>query len=63
MPPTAALPKSELERLLVRALALCVHPYAAWRTKSTRSRVLVLCTYAVASYALVLTVLLSLQKP
>jgi hypothetical protein len=37
---------------------MCVHPYAAWRTQSTAGRLLVLCTYFAASYAVMLTALL-----
>src|SRR5262245_64029970 len=50
-------PSNRLERLAGRSLALCVHPYAAWRTRSNRDRVLVFFAYAAGSYAVVLTVL------
>jgi hypothetical protein len=39
---------------LGRFLAMCVHPYATWRSQSARSRVFVLLAYAVGSYAVVL---------
>jgi hypothetical protein len=37
---------------------MCAHPYAAWRTHSTAGRVFILFTYAAASYAVMLGVLL-----
>jgi hypothetical protein len=47
-----------LDVLLGRSLAMCAHPYAAWRAYSTPGRLLVLFTYLSASYALMLIVLL-----
>jgi hypothetical protein len=46
-----------LEIVAGRALALCVHPYAAWRVRSTRGRLFVLCAFAFGSYAIVLGLL------
>jgi len=37
---------------------MCAHPYAAWRTQSTAGRLFILFTYAAASYAVMLGVLL-----
>jgi hypothetical protein len=37
---------------------MCAHPYAAWRSHSTRGRLLVFLAYLGASYALVLGVML-----
>ena len=51
-------PTGRLEILVGRSLAMCVHPYAAWRAHATGGRLLVLFTYAAASYAVTLTVLL-----
>jgi hypothetical protein len=51
-------PASRLELLVGRALAMCVHPYAAWRLYSTSGRLLVLFTYVAASYAVMLAALL-----
>jgi hypothetical protein len=48
---------SRIEILIGRSLAMCVHPYAAWRSHSTRGRVFVFCAYLAASYAAVLGVL------
>jgi hypothetical protein len=45
------------EILLGRALAMCVHPYAAWRLRSKRARVFMVCAYAAATYAIVLGLL------
>ena len=44
-----------------RSLALCAHPYAAWRSSSTSGRLLVLSVYVAASYAVVLSALLTLS--
>jgi hypothetical protein len=41
-------------RIIGRSLAMCVHPYATWRSQPARFRVLVLLAYTIASYALVL---------
>jgi hypothetical protein len=54
---TFKLPR--LEVALGRLLAMCVHPYAAWRSQSTKSRALVLFAYMAASYFVVLGVLMS----
>ena len=40
--------------MIGRSLAMCVHPYATWRSQPTHFRVLVLLVYLIASYALVL---------
>jgi hypothetical protein len=58
-PDLAGLPDVPANRLSVavligRSLALCAHPYAAWRTYSTRGRLAVLCAYVAASYAVML---------
>ena len=46
--------RADIEVLVGRSLAMCVHPYAAWRSRSTRCRAFVLFAYFVGSYALVL---------
>jgi hypothetical protein len=38
---------------------MCLHPYAAWRTHSSAGRLLILLTFAAASYAVMLGVLLA----
>lgn len=48
------------EIVLGRAVALCVHPYVAWRLLPVSGRVLLLTAYAGASYVAVLTTLLLL---
>ena len=45
--------------LVGRSVALCVHPYAAWRLRSSRGRTLIVIAYAAAGYALVLSALMS----
>lgn len=52
------LPQPEV--LVGRTLALCAHPYAAWRSQSVKRRALVLFAYMTASYFIVLVALLSL---
>ena len=49
----------QLEVLIGRSLAMCAHPYAAWRSQSTKARALVVVLYMAASYVVVLGVLLS----
>jgi hypothetical protein len=46
-----------LEVLAGRSLAMCAHPYAAWRTHSTSVRVFVLAAYVAAGYAVTLGML------
>jgi hypothetical protein len=46
--------------MLGRALAVCVHPFAAWRRFSTSWHVWILTAYAVAGYVIVLVALLAL---
>ncbi|HKF67178.1 MAG TPA: hypothetical protein VKB36_11625, partial [Vicinamibacterales bacterium] len=43
-----------VSRIVGRSLAMCLHPYATWRSQPTRFRVLVLLAYTIAGYALVL---------
>jgi len=47
-----------LETLIGRSLAMCVHPYAVWRSRSLSGRVLVLSAYLMVGYAFALSVLL-----
>jgi hypothetical protein len=51
---------ASLPTLAGRSLAMCAHPYAAWRVQSKRVRALVVVAYAAAGYAVVLGVLMSL---
>jgi hypothetical protein len=50
-------PRAQIETLVGRSLAMCVHPYATWRSQSTRCRVFVLLAYVVGSYSVVLATL------
>lgn len=52
------LPQPEV--LIGRSLAMCAHPYAAWRCQSAKARALVLVAYMAASYFVVLGALMSL---
>jgi len=45
---------SRTEIVIGRALAVCLHPYAAWRLRSTRGRLLLFGAYVGATYAVVL---------
>jgi hypothetical protein len=46
-----------IETVIGRSLAMCAHPYAAWRSRSVGHRALVLVAYLVGSYGLVLSAL------
>jgi hypothetical protein len=52
---TLDIPTTRTEILVGRGLAMCVHPYAAWRVKAPAGRLLVLFAYFAAGFALVLT--------
>ena len=58
MASTVPAPGTRIELLIGRSLAMCAHPYAAWRTNSTGARLFIVLTYAAASYAVMLGVLL-----
>ena len=47
----------ELEILVGRALAMCVHPFAAFRARSSKARIFVIVAYAAGSYGVVLGLL------
>ena len=47
----------EIEILVGRALAMCVHPCATWRSRSTKARMLVLAAYVLGGYAVALGLL------
>ena len=51
-------PSNRFEIAVGRALAVCVHPYAAWRIASIPGRVRIVIGYAVAAYLTVLGALL-----
>ena len=54
-------PSTRLEIMTGRVLAVCVHPFMAWRVLSPSGRALVLTSYAVTTYITVLTMLLLLS--
>jgi hypothetical protein len=54
------LPQPEV--LVGRTIALCVHPYAAWRSHSMKRRAVLLFAYIAGSYFIVLGALLSLLR-
>ena len=43
-----------MSRIVGRSLAMCLHPYATWRSRSNRGRAFVLLAYLAGSYAAVL---------
>ncbi len=59
MRPMPGSPASPLNVALGRALALCAHPYAAWRTQTRTERIFLVLAYAGAGYALMLAALLT----
>jgi hypothetical protein len=50
MLPHADRASTRAEILIGRTLATCVHPYAAWRTRSIKNRVLLIAGFAAVSY-------------
>lgn len=58
--PGMALKLPRLELLIGRSLAMCAHPYAAWRSQSAKGRALVLVAYMTVTYIIVLGVLMTL---
>jgi hypothetical protein len=51
-----------IETVIGRSVAMCVHPYATWRSRSTRCRVFLLLAYLVGSYSLVLAILFATSR-
>jgi hypothetical protein len=51
----------ELEILIGRALAMCVHPFAALRSRSSKGRMLVVVAYLIGSYGVVLGLLFAIS--
>jgi len=54
-----APPRRNVEVVIGRLAAACVHPYAAWRVRSRSTRLAVVAAYAVMSYIAMLAVLLT----
>ena len=53
--------RNRLEMLLGRALAACVHPFAAWRRFSMSWRFWIVVAYLATGYVIVLGVLVMLR--
>jgi hypothetical protein len=53
MAPVRTRPSNRVEVLIGRSAALCVHPLAAWRSRSRIDRVLLLISYVALSYVVV----------
>jgi hypothetical protein len=58
--PTNWETRVELEIVAGRALAMCVHPLAALRSRSSKGRVFVVVAYVVGSYGVVLGLLFAI---
>jgi hypothetical protein len=58
--PTNWETRVELEIVAGRALAMCVHPLAAFRSRSSKGRILVFIAYMVGSYGVVLGLLFAI---
>jgi hypothetical protein len=52
MAPARNCPSNRIEVLIGRSAALCIHPLAAWRSRST-DRALLLISYFALSYVIV----------
>lgn len=48
----------DVPAVIGRSVAICVHPYAAWRVRGTLARVVLVSAYVVGAYAIVLAALL-----
>jgi hypothetical protein len=57
MAPATRCPSHRLEVLIGRSAALCIHPLAAWRSRSRIDRALLVIAYVGISYAIVLGLL------
>ena len=57
MAPAHKRPSHNLEVLIGRSAALCIHPLAAWRSRSRNDRALLLISYVALSYVVVLGLL------
>ena len=53
MSPVRTRPSNRVEVLVGRSAALCVHPLAAWRSRSRIDRALLLISYIAISYVVV----------
>lgn len=53
MAPVRTRPSNRVEVLIGRSAALCVHPMAAWRSRSRIDRALLLVSYFAISYVVV----------
>ena len=53
MAPVRTRPSNRVEVLIGRSAALCVHPLAAWRSRSRIDRALLLISYVALSYVVV----------
>jgi hypothetical protein len=53
MAPAHKRPSHVLEVLIGRSAALCLHPIAAWRSRSRNDRALLIASYFAISYVIV----------
>jgi len=54
-------PSSRIEVLIGRSAAVCIHPFAAWRSRSRNDRAVLLISYFAMSYVIVLGLLRALS--
>jgi hypothetical protein len=57
MAPAHKRPSHRVEVLIGRSAACCVHPLAAWRSRSRNDRALLVASYVAVSYVVVLGLL------
>jgi len=53
MAPARNRPSNRIEILVGRSAALCIHPLAAWRSRSRTDRALLVISYFAISYGIV----------
>ena len=53
MAPARNRPSNRIEVLIGRSAALCIHPLAAWRSRSSNDRTLLVISYFALSYVIV----------
>jgi hypothetical protein len=53
MAPARNRPSNRIEILVGRSAALCIHPLAAWHSRSRKDRALLVISYVAISYVIV----------
>jgi hypothetical protein len=60
-PPSKDRPSNRLEIMIGRSVAICLHPVAAWLSRSPQKRLVLVAGYVGAGYIVVLIALLVLS--